>query len=122
MRTLGKLTALLAICAVSTASASAQAWYENGFEINDAGWNVFGVGYGSTRVASGTNGVTSASGSWHCETMGLAAGNWGGYSGVNGCASTSCAGPVSTFPAGGYETSIATVDGFAVVAPEHVSF
>jgi hypothetical protein len=80
-------------------------YYSNDFEVDDFGWNVFGAGFESTRVASGTNGVTSASGSWHCEA-GTAAGNWGGYSDVCGCAATSCSAPSDTFPTGGYKTSI----------------
>ncbi len=80
--------------------------YFNGFETDTFGWNVFtSPTFDATRVASGTNGVTSASGSFHAEA-GVSAGNWGGYSGVCGCASTTCSGPVSTFPTGGYVTSI----------------
>ncbi|GJM23165.1 MAG: hypothetical protein DHS20C15_30800 [Planctomycetota bacterium] len=82
-------------------------FYANGFETDDFGWNVFsGPAYASTRVASGTNGISSASGSFHSETTATAAGNWGGYSGVCGCASTACAASNDVFPAGGYRTSI----------------
>jgi len=90
---------------MTTTFACGEPFYANDFEVDDFGWNVFGAGFESTRVASGTNGVTSASGSWHCEAD-TAAGNWGGYSGVCGCASSGCAGPVSTFPTGGYITSV----------------
>jgi hypothetical protein len=80
--------------------------YFNGFEVDTFGWNVFtSPTFDMTRVASGTNGITSASGSFHGEAV-ISAGNWGGYSGVCGCSSSTCAGPVSTFPTGGYVTSI----------------
>ena len=78
--------------------------YDQGFEVDDIGWNVFGAGFASTRVPSGTDGVTSASGSWHEKTTEAAAGNWGGYGGNCGCASGSCA--LAPFPTGGYRTSI----------------
>ena len=64
------------------------ALYTNGFENNISGWET------PTRVASGTHGITSATGSWHAETL-QGAGDftrWCGYS--------------SDFPAGGYSTSI----------------
>lgn len=54
-------------------SANAGVLYSNGFEIDVAGWTT------PTRVASGTNGVTSQSGGFHAEAN---AGNftrWGGY-------------------------------------------
>ena len=104
MRTSMRLATLLVVAALPGVTA-AQTFYDNDFEVDDSGWNVFGVGYESVRVASGSNGVTSASGGWHCETVGLAAGNWGGYSGIAGCASTGCATP-DVFPTGGYVTSI----------------
>ncbi len=54
--------------------------YSNGFETDTAGWNVFGSGLDATRVASGNNGITSASGSYHAESSASgSAGNWGGY-------------------------------------------
>jgi hypothetical protein len=65
------------------------AGFFQGFELNRDGW--FDFGGTLTRVASGTNGVTSADGSWHAETNGAFT-RWGGYS--------------SVFPAGGYTTSI----------------
>ena len=60
--------------------------YLNGFETDIESWVT------PTRVTSGTNGITSASGSYHAEAI---AGNftrWGGYN--------------SIFPAGGFLTSI----------------
>jgi hypothetical protein len=69
-----------------------QETFFNGFENNTDGW--FEWGGSITRVASGTNGITSASGSWHAEVVvGPTNGDgvftrFGGYS--------------STFPAGGF--------------------
>lgn len=77
--------------------------YEQGFEVDDSGFNVFGAGFVSTRVPSGTNGITSAGGAWHSEAL-TAATNWGGYSAVCGCTSTGCA--AGAFPADGFRTSL----------------
>lgn len=61
--------------------------FANGFETDIDGW------FTPTRVASGTNGVTSADGAWHAETGGAGPfTRWGGYT--------------STFPTGGYTTSL----------------
>jgi hypothetical protein len=60
--------------------------YSQGFETNTFDWT------GATRVASGTNGVPSADGSWHAEVADGAFTRFGGYE--------------SAFPAGGYTTSI----------------
>ena len=57
----------------------------NGFETDVAGW------FTPTRVASGSNGITSATGSWHAEAGGDFT-RWGGYT--------------DTFPSGGYKTSV----------------
>ncbi len=59
--------------------------YSNGFETDIDGW------FTPTRVASGSNGITSATGSWHAEAT-TDFTRWGGYS--------------STFPVGGYTTSV----------------
>lgn len=61
-----------------------------GFEINTDGW--FTDPTNITRVASGTNGVTSADGSFHAEVDADAFTKWGGYE--------------STFPTNGYVTKI----------------
>ena len=54
--------------------------YSNGFETNITDWNAFGGGFNATRVASGTNGVTSESGSFHAENSATgSASRWGGY-------------------------------------------
>lgn len=73
----------------------------NGFEINTAGWDVFGGAFDAVRVPnntdaipgpdSGTDGTPSADAGWHA-TGDIPATNWGGYS--------------STFPTGGYRTAI----------------
>lgn len=80
--------------------------YVQGFEVDLDGWNIFGAGFAIVRVPSGTNGVTSADGAWHAEGVPPddPAGNWGGYGGNCGCASTGCA--TAPFPMGGYTTSI----------------
>ncbi len=54
--------------------------YSNGFETNISDWDAFGGGFNATRVSSGTNGVTSASGSFHAESSASgSASRWGGY-------------------------------------------
>jgi hypothetical protein len=60
-------------------AATARADYIQGFETDTAGWNVFGGSLDAVRVASGANGVPSASGSFHAQNNPTAAGNWGGY-------------------------------------------
>lgn len=54
-----------------TANASTVAWYQ-GFEVDTDGW------FSPTRVASGTNGITSSVGNWHAEAGGDFT-RWGGY-------------------------------------------
>lgn len=64
------------LCIASKASAD----YVQGFEANIDGWDAFGGSFDATRVASGTNGITSASGDFHAESSASgSAGNWGGY-------------------------------------------
>ncbi len=74
-------TALCALLVGAAASpAVAAPLYFNGFETNTAGWNAFGPPFDATRVASGTNGITSATGAFHAESSASgSAGNWGGY-------------------------------------------
>lgn len=76
------------VFSVAGANASTPAPFSNGFETDTSGW------FGSiTRVASGTNGVISASGSFHAEAADDSVfTQWGGYT--------------DTFPAGGYSTSL----------------
>jgi hypothetical protein len=82
------LATLLAAIATGVAAAATPAPYTNGFENNISGWET------PTRVASGTHGIASSTGSWHAETL-QGAGTftrWCGYS--------------SEFPSGGYVTLI----------------
>lgn len=89
LRTIRVSAASLAVITLTmlggTTAASSSTLYYNGFETDAAGWNVFGPSFDATRVASGTNGVPSASGGFHAESLGGAlgatgsAGNWGGY-------------------------------------------
>ena len=55
--------AILCFTLVACLAGAAQANYFNGFETDIAGWDVFTAGYHATRVASGTSGITSATGS-----------------------------------------------------------
>jgi hypothetical protein len=73
--------AIAAATAVTLTSPSrAGVLYSNGFETDTNGWNVFGGTLDATRVASGTNGITAASGGFFAENgAGGSAGNWGGY-------------------------------------------
>jgi len=98
------VVALLAGAFVSRAAADSPPTFFNGFETDTSGWHVFepfGSQYVPTRVASGTDGVTSKTGNWHAEAQGpldldmdggSAATDWGGYG--------------FSFPTGGYTTSI----------------
>lgn len=61
-------------------SVSATQLYFNGFENNTSGWDVFGGLYNATRVPSGTDGITAASGDYYAVSSASgSAGNWGGY-------------------------------------------
>jgi hypothetical protein len=61
-------------------ASSNGALYSNGFETNISDWDAFGGGFVATRVPSGTNGITSASGSFHAESSASgSASRWGGY-------------------------------------------
>lgn len=66
--------AALAVGCVLLGTAAAQADYFNGFESNTTDWSA-----GVTRVASGTGGVTSASGSFHGQAAAGSFTRWGGY-------------------------------------------
>lgn len=62
------------------APVSAAQLYFNGFETNISGWDAFGAPYDATRVQSGTDGITAASGNYFAESSATgSAGNWGGY-------------------------------------------
>lgn len=97
------LAAIVAAATVGMGSSRAQAdtiQFQQGFETDNSGWNVFGGQYDAARVASGTNGVASSSGGFHAlasqndldNNGGSAATDWGGYS--------------SLFPANGYRTDL----------------
>jgi len=82
---------------LGTVALAAGVSYFQGFETNTYDWT------GATRVASGTNGIISASGSWHAEVANGAFTRWGGYGGIAGCSGIGCA---ASFPQHGYITSI----------------
>lgn len=81
IRTHRSFLAAAALLALTAGTASAQTLYSNGFETDLAdspstSWS----GGGVARVASGTNGITSASGSFHAVSTSTGAfGRWGGY-------------------------------------------
>jgi hypothetical protein len=83
MRTLrSTVPALVAVAMFAVAGQSAAApGFNQGFESDASGWNDFGGTLDAVRVPSGTNGVPSASGSFHAEsnTTDGAAGRMGGY-------------------------------------------
>jgi hypothetical protein len=99
-----KLIMFLIAAFIAATSAWAQTSdYFNGFESSlTPGWDAFNITFHPTRVASPSNGITSAAGSWHAEVnpgngpsgtpLGNAATNFGGYN--------------SVFPSFGYNTSI----------------
>ncbi len=64
--------------------------FSQGFEVNNS-WDTTGTITDPTRVASGTNGITSKTGGFHAEVATQAT-DWGGYN--------------STFPALGYVTQL----------------
>ncbi|KKR30522.1 hypothetical protein A2715_05895 [Candidatus Woesebacteria bacterium RIFCSPHIGHO2_01_FULL_39_32] len=75
---------------LATGSALAVANFFNGFEVDTDGW--FTDGTNIVRVASGSNGVTSADGDFHAEVDAGAFTRWGGYE--------------SAFPTNGYVTQV----------------
>lgn len=76
--TLSAALALLLMAA--TLTAEAVPLYFNGFETDISDWDAFGGAFNATRVPSGTNGITSASGSFHAENSATgSASRWGGY-------------------------------------------
>ncbi len=116
------LTALFAVLAatalfgffglIHATQAATITQFFQGFEVDNSGWNLLGGVNDATRVASGTNGITSKTGGFHGVATGSGAGGteaasaftrWGGYNGVPGCSGNAC---VGTFPANGYITSV----------------
>lgn len=98
LRTLALGTVLAAVLATSASAAPAPAPYFNGFEnasdVGTAPYTSNDAMHDVDRVASYTNGVTSAAGDWHAEARnaGSMFTRYGGYS--------------SVFPAAGYTTSV----------------
>jgi hypothetical protein len=66
------LAAVIALLGLSAAAMAAPVDYFNGFETDISGWET------STRVATGTNGIVSASGNFHAQAAGDFT-RWGGY-------------------------------------------
>lgn len=59
---------------------SAALIYANGFETSVSDWDTFGGSFNAKRVASGTNGIVSATGGFHAESSPSgSASRWGGY-------------------------------------------
>lgn len=101
MKTKTKLILLITLTISLAIANTVSANFFQGFETDNNGWNVFGGTLDATRVPSGTNGITSHSGSFHAEATGpvqlcdgtvSAATNWGGYS--------------RPFPLAGYTTDV----------------
>lgn len=89
MKTQNKLILLLTLILSFAIANTVSANFFQGFETDTSGWDVFGGNYNATRVASGTNGITSHTGGFHaeapgpyqlCDGAGSAATDWGGYS------------------------------------------
>jgi hypothetical protein len=98
MKKKSKLTAvgtLIAAVVLGTVFvfAATPSSYFNGFEVDTAGW-FFNT---PSRVPSGSNGITSATGSWHAEDN---------FSGQFFSSATDYGGYSDTFPTGGYITSL----------------
>ena len=73
------LTGLPSIDAPAAPELFAQI-YANGFETGVSDWDAYGGSFNATRVASGTNGIVSASGRYHAESSPSgSASRWGGY-------------------------------------------
>lgn len=74
---------------LALATPAGAASFFQGFEVNNSGWDIFGGTNDAMRVASGTNGITSHTGSFHAQALtanfevtpfdGSAFTRWGGY-------------------------------------------
>jgi hypothetical protein len=81
MKSTSKLLLALPISLLTLAIPThAALLYQNGFETDITDWDAFGGTFNATQVASGNNGITSASGSFHAENSATgSASRWGGY-------------------------------------------
>lgn len=103
----------IATMLLSTGAAIAGQIYFQGFETDNASWDTEAGTRTAVRVPSGTNGVTSSTGSFHAQAVGPVNGasdrgsaftRWGGYGFTPGCGPpTLCP---ATFPASGFSTSL----------------
>ena len=78
-KNISMLSAAVAVSLITAPVAQAAVLYSNGFELNVTDWDAFGGPLDATRVASGTGGITSASGSFHGSATSGAFTRWGGY-------------------------------------------
>lgn len=114
------LCASVLFAAASATTHAASVIYDQGFESDTAGWtddvSSPGSGYGGiTRVASGTNAITSQSGGFHAELTNIdstgAYTNFGGFSSVWAGGYTSnisvYINPALMGPDGGFDYSVA---------------
>jgi hypothetical protein len=89
------------VCAAAAAiglcgASEVQAAYQQGFETDTSGW-VDGGDFGTiTRTASGTNGITSAAGSWHAVITEGGADPSGPYTFSGTTNATPWTGPITT--------------------------
>jgi hypothetical protein len=88
MKNIALLAAVAALGILAPGSANAAGWFQ-GFETDTAGW------VGAARVASGTDGIPSAHGSFHGKASVFTYNFWGGA--IN----------ASTIAPNGYRTSVA---------------
>src|SRR5262245_24697231 len=80
MRRTVRVLAVAMIAGLGVTPAWATTLYSNGFETTITDWDAFGGSFNASRVSTGTNGITSASGSFHAESSASgSASRWGGY-------------------------------------------
>jgi hypothetical protein len=93
------IAAIVVVGSASFAHAAYPSNFNQGFETDVVGWDVFGAPYTPTRVSSGTGGITSSSGSFHAV---LAPGSLA----TPTQAATAFGGYANQFPTGGWTTSL----------------
>ncbi len=108
-------SALILASAQLLAGMAAADWFQ-GFETDIAGWDEFGGQYDAIRVASGTNGVTSHTGSYHA----LAA--QADLDVDGGSAFTRFGGATAVFPTGGFYTEVYVYFDLASGSPNDTRF